>query len=84
MGEVISIEKQKYEMEYISEDGQVVGIRHPKWPFRIMRKDNEAAFVCEETDEPFGILDRDVFNTILMCWLLVDDPESIDRANGLN
>lgn len=82
MGDLVSlIQKQKYEVDYILEDGKVIGITHPKWPFRIMRKDGETAFVCEDTDEPFGILNRDIFNTILMCWLLIDDPELVDGSS---
>jgi hypothetical protein len=68
----------KYEVEYIFDGDKVVAITHPMWPFRIMRKDGAVALVCEDTDEPFGELDRDVFNTLLVCWLLIDDPSIID------
>lgn len=86
MSNVIELkpEEKGFDVEYIlDEDKKVIGVTHPKWPFRIMRnqKDkNKCAFVCEETDEPFGVLDRDMFNTLLMCWLLIDDPELIDSA----
>mgnify|MGYP003630085866 CR=1 FL=1 len=74
----------KFNVDYIvDKDKRVVGVSHPDWPFTIMRnQDNktETAIVCNNTDEPFGILDSDVFNTILMCWLLIDDPKLIDEA----
>jgi hypothetical protein len=82
MGEVVSLEPdKKYGCDYImGEDGKVVAVTHPQWGFRIMRNDDRIALVCEDNDEPFGELDADVFNTILMCWLLVDDPDLIDAA----
>ncbi len=81
MENVIELFRNKpYEVEYIKEKGKIVGVSHPQWPFRIMRRDNIIALVCEKTDEPFGELDRDVFNTVIMCWLLIDDPKIIDDA----
>ena len=41
---------------------------------------SETAIVCSNTDEPFGVLDSDVFNTILLSWLLIDDPRLIDES----
>ena len=78
MSNVIPIDKGKYEVEYIFDDKKIVGVTHPEWPFRIMRNGGRVALVCEQTDEPFGELDRDVFNTLLMCWLLIDDPNLLD------
>lgn len=79
-----SMKQGKFNVDYIlDKDKRVVGVSHPDWPFTIMRnKDNkmETAIVCNNTDEPFGVLDSDVFNTILMCWLLIDDPRLIDDA----
>ena len=76
--------KGKYEIDYIlNKDKKVVGVTHPLWSFDIVKNQdtgNQTAFVCKETSEPFGILDSDVFNTILMCWLLIDDPELFDQA----
>lgn len=85
MGNVIKLNNNgKFKVIYImDEDKKVIGITHPDWPFRIMRnKDhkNQIALVCEETDEPFGVLDAEVFNTLLMSWLLIDDPELFDSA----
>jgi hypothetical protein len=82
MGDVVDfMPKGKYEVEYIKDGEKIVGVTHPKWPFRIMRNGNDVAMVCEETDEPFGILDGDVFNTLMICWLLIDDPSLIDQAS---
>ena len=86
MGNITQIKPSgKYEVHYImDENKKVIGITHPEWPFRIMRNQDgktETAFVCEDSDEPFGILDSDVFNTILMSWLLIDDPKLIDDAS---
>ena len=83
MSNIINLEDRKkqegkYEVTYImDENDRVVGVTHPKWPFRIQRQDNEIALVSECDDEPFGILDREVFNTILICWLLIDQPDAI-------
>ena len=84
MGDVIPIgEKEgRYEVTYIFDDDvgskKVVGVTHLDWPFRIMRVGDKVAMVCEDTDEPFGELDYDVFDTLLMCWLLIDSPHLID------
>jgi len=82
MSNVVDIDSGgRYEVGYIFDEGdKVVGVTHPDWPFRIMRVDDRIALVCEDNDEPFGELDADIFNTILMCWLLVDDPKLIDEA----
>ena len=78
------IDQGKFNVDYIfDKDNNVIGISHPEWPFVIMRDQKnktETAIVCSNTDEPFGILDSDVFNTILMSWLLIDDPKLIDDA----
>ena len=77
-------EQGKFKVDYIfNADKKVIGISHPDWSFTIMRNQEnktETAIVCNNTDEPFGILDSDVFNVILMCWLLIDDPKLIDDA----
>lgn len=82
MTNVIQINKPerdaKYKVQYVTEDGRIVAITHPDWPFRIMRRNDRIAMVCEDTDEPFGEIDADVFNTILACWLLIDDPKLIE------
>jgi hypothetical protein len=74
----------KYEIEYIKDaEDNIIGVSHPSWPFTIMRNQKtkrEIAFVCDDTDEPFGVLDADVFNTVLLCWLLIDDPNLIDES----
>jgi len=73
-------EDGKFKCDYIFDGDKVVGVKHPDWNFRIQRNllRNEIALVSEGNDEPFGIIDADVFNTILMCWLLVDDPKMVD------
>ena len=81
MGDLIEADfGTAFEVEYVFDGEKIIGVTHPLWSFRIQRKDNKIAMVCEETDEPFGELDRDVFSTILMCWLLIDDPEIIAKA----
>jgi hypothetical protein len=84
MGSVTRLPKTgKFDVEYgFGDDGKIVAVTHPQWPFRIMRNGERIALVCEDGDEPFGELDADVFNTIVMCWLLVDDPELITQAAG--
>lgn len=78
------LEQGKFSVDYIMDENKnCVGVSHPDWSFTIMRSQNnksETAIVCSNTDEPFGILDSDVFNTILMSWLLIDDPKLIDEA----
>ena len=60
----------------------VLAVSHPDWNFVITRsEDNKrTAFVMKESDESFGELDSDAFNTVLMSWLLIDDPKLIDVA----
>jgi len=72
--------KNGYEVEYIFSGDKITGITHPDWPYAIVRNGAQRALVCKETDEPFGKLMKDDFNTLLMCWLLIDDPELIDAA----
>ncbi len=78
------MEQGKFNVDYIvNADKKVIGVSHPDWPFTIMRNQDtnmETAIVCNNTDEPFGKLDSDVFNTVLLCWLLIDDPKLIDDA----
>lgn len=81
MGDVLKFTKKGgIDIECVFDDGKVVAVTHPDWPFRIMRKGESIALVCEETDEPFGELKADLFNTLLVCWLLIDDPDLIDSA----
>ena len=88
MGDLVNLNKEaNYDVEYILDgDGSISGVTHPSWPFEIMRDQEtktETAFVCKTTGEPFGIINSDQFNTLLMCWLLVDSPEIVDgSANG--
>ena len=78
------MEQGKFNVDYVlNADKKVIGVSHPDWPFTIMRNQDtnmETAIVCNNTNEPFGKLDSDVFNTVLMCWLLIDDPKLIDEA----
>mgnify|MGYP003132378930 CR=1 FL=1 len=74
-------EEGKFAVTYITnEENKIVGVSHPEWPFSIQRSENgsgnEIALVSDDGD-PFGILDREVFNTILICWLLIDQPDAI-------
>lgn len=82
------MEQGKFKVDYIYDiDKKIIGVSHPDWPFVIMRNQEnktETAIVCSNTDEPFGALDSDVFNTVLLCWLLIDDPKLIDDAADPN
>lgn len=82
MGTVTEMKQpERYEIDYlVDDDGKIFGVSHPKWVYDIVKKDNQVAFVDKETGEPFGILDRDQFNAVLMCWLLIDDPKMIDET----
>tara|TARA_R110002012_G_scaffold72014_2_gene184284 strand:- start:4 stop:306 length:303 start_codon:yes stop_codon:yes gene_type:complete len=78
------LEQGKFSVDYIMDKNKkCVGVSHPDWSFTIMRNQHnksETAMVCNNTDQPFGVLDSDVFNTILMSWLIIDDPNLIDEA----
>lgn len=78
--------KGKFEVTYVkNEQGKVIGVSHPLWGFTIMRNQavkNITAIVCNETDEPFGVLDSDVFNVVLLSWLIIDDPDLIDQTSN--
>lgn len=80
----VAIEEDKFKVDYgFDSEGNFASVSHPSWPFSIVRNQetgNETAFVCSDTGEPFGVLDSDAFNTVLMCWLLIDDPKLIDAA----
>lgn len=74
-------ESQEYEIEYMyTDDGDIKAVSHSDWPFWIVKNGDERGLVCKETDEPFGVLGKNNFNTLLMCWLLIDDPKLIDMA----
>jgi len=69
----------EYNFEYyMNGNKKVYAISHLDWPFRIHRNGDNIAFVHQETDEPFGVLNASVFNTLLFCWLLVDDPKLME------
>lgn len=83
MGDLIELNKpkedEKYAVDYYKDkNGKVFAVSSPDWPFRIQRSGDEIAFVADDNDEPFGILDADVFNTILACWLLIDAPHLLE------
>tara|TARA_R110002020_G_C15790452_1_gene730137 strand:+ start:49 stop:336 length:288 start_codon:yes stop_codon:yes gene_type:complete len=90
MNNIIDIKKikdigqGKFNVDYVfNSEKECIGVTHPDWSFTIMRNQKnkqETAIVCNTTDEPFGVIDSDVFNTVLMCWLLIDDPKLIDEA----
>ena len=73
--------KNKFEVEYVYSGDKITGVTHPEWPFTIVKNGLQRALVCKETNKPFGKMMKDDFNTILMCWLLIDDPELIDTAS---
>lgn len=84
--ELFKEKPKKFGCEYLFDDnGEVRGVSHPEWPFSI-RIDrytgDDVAFVCKDTGDAFGEMSKDQFNTILICWLLVIDPELIDRASS--
>lgn len=84
MGEIIDFPgKDNFDVEYIMDGDEIVAVSHPLWPFRIQRSGNVAAFV-DDNDEPFGQLGADFFNTVLMCWLMIDDPKLLDDATLSN
>ena len=71
----------KFDFAYITNDeNRITGVSHSNWPFCIQRSENgrgnEIALVSDD-GEPFGALDREVFNALLVCWLLIDDPNAI-------
>lgn len=74
--------KPKFNIQYIEDDGVIIGVTCPEWPFRIQRKDDKIALVCMATDEPFGVIDAVAFNTLVACWLLVDDPPLVDQMTS--
>lgn len=82
MSSVIGLFKDTkgFEVEYIYSGNVITGVTHPEWPFVIARNGAQRALVCKETGEPFGKLMKDDFNTILICWLLIDAPELISEA----
>ena len=81
MSNIVQIStKEKYKVEYVFDGDRVVAVTHPEWPFRIMRENNKIALVCEDTNEPFGELDRDTFNGVIAAWLLIDDPSWFDAV----
>lgn len=86
MGNVIehnfTQQQEGFEVDYIlTPDNEVVGISHPEWNFQITRSDDGklAAFVTDD-GEAFGELPADKFNTLLISWLLIDDPSLVDEA----
>jgi hypothetical protein len=74
--------KKGFEVEYIYSGDVITGVTHTEWPYVITKNGAQRALVCKETGEPFGKLIKDDFNTLLMCWLLIDDPQLIDQAKA--
>ena len=73
-------EKQGCEVEYILNGDVVTGVTNSDWPYAIVRNGAHRALVCKETNEVFGKLKKGDFNALLMCWLLIDDPDFIDKT----
>lgn len=66
--------KAAFSVEYIIADsGEIKGVGHQDWPFTLQLNGDMAAIVSDD-GEPFGELPRDVFDTILACYLLVSSP----------
>lgn len=72
--------KGTFDVEYVMVGQKVIGMTHPLWPFRIQRKGDKIAFVSEDDDQPFGELNAEVFNTIICCWLMVDDADTLKEC----
>lgn len=83
MNNVINLPvKGKYDMDYILDSSdKVIGITRKDWDFRIQRNGDRIAFVSEADEQPFGELDASVFNTILGCWLMIDDVETLKSCS---
>lgn len=72
----------KFDVSYITDEhDKVIGITRDDWGFRIQRKGGRIAFVSEFDDQPFGELDAEVFNTMLGCWLMIDDVDALRSAS---
>lgn len=60
---------------------KAVGVSCSKWPFRIARDGDKVSIMCKKTGDTFGELDRDIFNRMLLSWLLVDNRELVESAS---
>jgi hypothetical protein len=78
--------KGEFEIMYtVDEEDNVIGVSREDWDFRIQRCNDRIAFVSKSDNQPFGELDAEVFNTILGCWLLIDDVETLKSfSEGLH
>lgn len=77
------LNKGSFDVDYtINDEGKITAVSCKDWPFVICRdnEETETGLVCKETGEPFGILESNQFNTVLMCWMLIDDPGLIKLA----
>lgn len=86
MSNVISLEDKKDDVQYaVDENGKIAGVTHPKWNFIICRdkEGKKTAFVCDnaDTEEIFGELDSEMFNQVLLAWLLIDQPDLVDSVS---
>ena len=79
MSNVISIKKEKGEIEYIFDGDEIAGVSHSLWDFRIMRKGKDRFLECKKTRGRFGHLPADAFNSTLIAWLLIDEPGMADK-----
>lgn len=82
MGDLVKLNAEKVEDQdkigYILDgDNKIIGVSHSDWPFDIVKKDDEIAFVSDD-GEAFGVLPHNVFNDILISWLLIDAPKLVD------
>jgi len=69
----------RYAVDYIlDEKERIVGVGHPDWPYTIKRDGDDVSFYSD--GDRFGTLPHDIFNTILICWLMIDAPHLIDSA----
>ena len=78
MSNVIEI-KKKGEIEYIFDGMDLAGVSHSLWDFRIMRKGPDRILESKKTGEAFGKLGSGAFNSTLLAWLLIDEPELADK-----
>lgn len=90
MGEVIQLSRQKknkFEVEYLlDENKKPYGVTHPLWGFEILRDDSgtKTAMVMKDCGHALGELESKQFNTVLMCWLIIDQPELVPDLGARN
>jgi hypothetical protein len=68
------------EILYTVKGDKVNGVKHSSWNFWIQFDQGIAGLISEVDGQTFGELDKRKFSEVLLCYLLIADPDLVDSV----